>query len=63
MEHIDVVLESLSVFTMQDLLYKAYGASEGSKQPRSTVFYGASLWRFCFYLNKSIKQINAAALC
>lgn len=38
MEHIDVALESLSVFTMQDLLYKAYGASEGSKQPRSTVF-------------------------
>lgn len=42
MEHIDVALELLSVFTMRDLLYKAYGPSEGSKQPVSTVFYGAS---------------------
>lgn len=42
MEHIDVAFESLSVFTIQDLLYKACGASEGSKQPRSTVFYGAN---------------------
>lgn len=41
-EHIDDALESLSVFAIQDFLYKACGASEGSKQPGSTVFSGAN---------------------